>query len=105
MSNASLSNNIGIWELVEPGVRRKVFEPGRAMMMMEVHFEAGSQSSEHSLPYEQMSYCMKGRFEVVIGGQVHQLSAGKALVIPAGVPHSARALAPGILLDSFTPAR
>ncbi|GGJ04857.1 cupin domain-containing protein [Paenibacillus hunanensis] len=104
MINASLSN-IGIWEMVEPGIRRKVFEPGQAMMMMEVHFEAGSKSSEHSHPYEQMSYCMKGRFEIAINGQMHELSAGKALVIPAGVPHSIKALAPGILLDSYTPAR
>ncbi len=104
MMNASLSN-IGIWEMVEPGVRRKVFEPGQAIMMMEVHFEAGSKSSEHSHPYEQMSYCMKGRFEIEIDGHVHELSAGKALVIPASVAHSIKALAPGILLDSYTPAR
>lgn len=104
MSNVSL-NNVGIWELIEPGVRRKVFEPGQSLMMMEVHFEAGSKSSEHSHPHEQMSYCMKGRFQFVIDGEVHELHAGKALAIPAGALHSAKALAPGILLDSFTPLR
>ncbi|WP_458120448.1 cupin domain-containing protein [Paenibacillus sp. Z6-24] len=104
MINTSLSN-IGIWELVEPGVRRKVFEPGTSLMMMEVHFEAGAQSAEHSHPHEQMTYCMKGLFRFVIDGKAYELSAGKALNIPAGAVHSARALAPGILLDTFTPVR
>lgn len=107
VSSASLNNlsNIGIWELVEPGIRRKVFEPGHSLMMMEVHFEAGAQSAEHSHPHEQMSYCMKGRFQFTVDGETYELHAGKALNIPAGAIHSVKALAPGVLLDSFTPLR
>lgn len=29
--------NIGVWEPTEPGVKRKIMEPGQTVMMMEVH--------------------------------------------------------------------
>ncbi|PZE20490.1 cupin domain-containing protein [Paenibacillus xerothermodurans] len=98
-------SNIGVWENAEPGVKRKIFEPGKSMMMMEVHFEADAEGYEHSHPHEQMSYVLKGRFEFTIDGQTHVISQGDTIYIPSGAKHGAKALEAGVLLDAFTPVR
>ncbi|WP_153463012.1 MULTISPECIES: cupin domain-containing protein [Sediminibacillus] len=95
----------GEWEQAEPGVKRKVFTPGKSLMMMEVHFEKGAEGSEHSHPHEQLTYCMEGSFEFTIEGEKHLVHAGETLVIPGNQVHGALALEKGILLDTFTPLR
>ncbi|WP_342555865.1 cupin domain-containing protein [Paenibacillus sp. FSL R7-0652] len=94
-----------VWEQAEPGVKRRIFKPGQSLMMMEVHFEKGSQGYEHSHPHEQMTYCLKGSFEFRINGEKHWLRQGEALNIPGGVVHGTIALEEGALLDTFTPLR
>ncbi|MDQ0116783.1 cupin domain-containing protein [Paenibacillus harenae] len=98
-------SNIGVWVNAEPGARRKILNAGKHLMMMEVHFEANAEGYKHSHPHEQMTYCMKGTFEFVIGGRKHVLHAGDTLCIPGHAEHGCRALEAGILLDSFTPVR
>lgn len=34
---------IGQWENAEPGVTRKILNPGQSLMMMEVHFEPNAE--------------------------------------------------------------
>ncbi|MCR2803772.1 cupin domain-containing protein [Paenibacillus soyae] len=97
--------NIGIWVSAEPGVRRKILNAGKQLMMMEVHFEENAEGYMHSHPHEQMTYCMKGSFEFEVDGTKHVLHAGDTLCIPGHAVHGCRALEPGILLDSFTPLR
>jgi quercetin dioxygenase-like cupin family protein len=97
--------NIGVWENAEPGVTRKIFEPGKTIMMMEVHFEENAEGYEHSHPHEQFSYCTKGRIEFTIDGQKQVIGAGETIYIPSGAKHGAKALEPSILLDTFTPVR
>ncbi|MDF2722810.1 MAG: Cupin 2 conserved barrel domain protein [Paenibacillus sp.] len=93
------------WEDAEPGVRRKIFQPGVGLMMMEVQFEQGAQGYEHSHPHEQMSYCLKGRIEFRIDGKATVIEAGQTICIPSGAKHGVTALEPSALLDSFTPVR
>lgn len=95
----------GQWEDAEPGVRRKIFAPGKNIMMMEVQFEAGAEGYVHSHPHEQISYCLKGSFEYIIDGVVHLLKAGETIVVPGGAKHGVKALEPSALLDAFTPLR
>ncbi|AJY76887.1 cupin domain-containing protein [Paenibacillus beijingensis] len=97
--------NSGIWEQAEPGVKRRIFEPGHSIMMMEVHFEAGAEGYEHEHPHEQLTYCLKGSFEFRINGEVHSLRQGETLFIPGGARHGVTALEAGALLDAFTPLR
>lgn len=97
--------NIGKWEDAEPGVIRKIMQPGASLMMMEVHFEEGAEGYEHSHPHEQMSYCLKGQVEFTIEGEKTVISAGETIVIPGGARHGAKALKPSALLDCFTPLR
>ncbi|MEK3725057.1 MULTISPECIES: cupin domain-containing protein [Paenibacillus] len=98
-------SNIGVWENAEPGVKRKIFEPGQTIMMMEVHFEENAEGYEHSHPHEQFSYCIKGRLEFTIDGQKHVIGQGETIYIPSNAKHGAKAIEPSILLDTFTPVR
>ncbi|XEC93371.1 cupin domain-containing protein [Paenibacillus tarimensis] len=96
---------IGQWEPAEPGVKRKIFAPGKELMMMEVHFEEGAEGYQHSHPHEQFSYCLKGKIEFTIDGVVQLLHEGETIAIPGGARHGVKALEPSILLDAFTPLR
>lgn len=98
-------SNIGVWENAEPGVKRKIFAPGQTIMMMEVHFEENAEGYQHSHPHEQLSYCLKGKLEFTIDGEVHVISQGETIFIPSGAKHGCKALEPSALLDSFTPVR
>ncbi|OBR69045.1 cupin [Paenibacillus oryzae] len=93
------------WENAEPGVKRKIFNPGEAVMMMEVHFQEGAEGYLHSHPHEQMSYCIEGQLEFSIDGVKTILSAGETIVIPGNAEHGCRALKASKLLDTFTPLR
>nr|WP_306812964.1 cupin domain-containing protein [Paenibacillus soyae] len=80
-------------------------EPGKTVMMMEVHFEEGAEGYQHSHPHEQMSYCLKGRIAFTIDGVTTEISAGDSIYIPSGAVHGVKALEPSALLDCFTPVR
>jgi quercetin dioxygenase-like cupin family protein len=94
-----------VWEAAEPGVRRKIFQPGHALMMMEVHFEEGAEGYMHSHPHEQMSYCLKGRIAFTMDDVTTIIQQGDTIRIPGGTKHGVKALEPSALLDSFTPLR
>ena len=96
---------IGVWESAEPGVRRRILQAQGRLMLMEVAFEADAAGYEHSHAHEQISYCIAGRFEYSLAGQIHVLSAGESIYVPGNVRHGARALEPGTLIDVFTPVR
>lgn len=93
------------WEAAEPGVKRKIFPPGDSIMMMEVHFEEGAQGYEHSHPHEQLTYCLRGKFEFTIDGEKHIVGPGETIFIPGGAKHGAKALEAGAIIDTFTPLR
>lgn len=42
----------------------------------------------HTNAVEHEQYVLAGRARVAVGAQVHEVAAGHALFIPAGVPHS-----------------
>lgn len=94
-----------VWENAEPGVKRKIFQPGVELMMMEVHFEKDAVGYEHSHPHEQLSYCIKGSFEFNINGETTVLKEGQTIAIPPRARHGVKALEASVLLDSFTPLR
>ena len=96
---------VGKWEQAEPGVRRKIYPPGKHLMMMEVQFEAGAVGSEHSHPHEQYTYCLEGKFEFKVDGKTVMLTPGETLHIPGNAVHGVKALQDGTLLDTFTPVR
>lgn len=46
----------------------------------------------HSAPGDAMPFVLEGTAEITINGTPHEVSAGQAVVIPAGSPHSLRAV-------------
>ena len=75
-------------------VRRRLFTGKRAMV---VHCELlpGTVIPPHAHKVEQFTTCLRGRIEIRFGERTVLLAAGRAVRIPAGVPHTVRALDPG----------
>jgi quercetin dioxygenase-like cupin family protein len=96
---------VGAWVDAEPGVRRRILQAQGRLMLMEVEFAAGAAGYEHSHVHEQISYCIAGRFEYSLDGRTHVLAPGESIYVPGNVRHGAKALAPGTLIDVFTPVR
>ena len=55
-------------------------------------FDEGQGLSEHVAPYDALVYALDGEAQVVISGKEHKLSAGQIIKMPAGAPHSVKAL-------------
>src|SRR3954468_10179880 len=96
---------IGEWVDAEPGLRRRLRTAQGRLMLMEVAFEAGAAGYEHRHAHEQISYCIRGRFEYTLDGRVNVLTPGESIYVPGNTLHGAKALDAGVLLDVFTPVR
>jgi len=55
-------------------------------------FDEGQGLSEHTAPYDALVHLVEGTAEVTIGDSTYRLGAGDVLVMPAGIPHSLKAL-------------
>jgi len=93
------------WTPTDPGVRRRVLAHDDQLMIVEFAFEKDAVGKLHNHPHIQASYVAAGRFEVTIAGVTEVLSKGQSFIVPSNAVHGVRALEPGLLVDSFTPAR
>jgi quercetin dioxygenase-like cupin family protein len=57
-------------------------------------FDGGEGLSEHTTPHDALIYGLDGEAEITIGGAAHTVTSGRALHLPADVPHGVRALSP-----------
>ena len=55
-------------------------------------FDEGQGLSEHTAPFDAFVYILDGIAEVVISNQIHNLSSGEMIIMPANEPHSLKAL-------------
>jgi quercetin dioxygenase-like cupin family protein len=55
-------------------------------------FDAGEGLSEHTAPFDALVHVIDGKARVTIGGSELEVAAGRMVVMPAGVPHSLRAV-------------
>jgi len=55
-------------------------------------FSKGEALSEHTAPFDAMIQVVDGKGEVTIGGKPFQLESGQTIIMPAGIPHSVRAV-------------
>lgn len=79
---------------------------GDELLASFVQIAPGVIAPEHTHQEEQLIVMLEGELEVTVGGDVHQMHAGDALLIPSLVPHSARTGAhPAVELDVFSPPR
>ena len=55
-------------------------------------FDKDQGLSEHTAPFDALVYVIEGLAEIYIAGKTHLLETGKAIVMPAGKPHSLKAV-------------
>ena len=57
-------------------------------------FEAGQSLSEHTAPFDALVLVLDGEGEFTVGGKIHNVAAGQALLMPANIPHAVKAEKP-----------
>lgn len=57
-------------------------------------FDAGEGLSEHTTPYDALLMNLEGKAEITISGTPHILDTGEVIKLPAGEPHSVKAVTP-----------
>ena len=93
-------------EILEDKVSRKILISSGSLMMVEVHFKAGGIGKDHAHDaHEQVSYIIKGQFEVTVKGETMILEQGDSFYAGKTVMHGVRALEDAIILDTFSPVR
>ena len=55
-------------------------------------FDKGEGLSEHTAPFDALVQVLDGEAEVTISGKPNRLVAGEMIIMPAGQPHSLKAL-------------
>jgi quercetin dioxygenase-like cupin family protein len=75
------------------------------MTLARVYLRQGAVVPQHEHPNEQIVNVLEGQLRIVADGEVHVVSAGESLFVPANVPHDAEALEDSVVLDVFSPPR
>jgi len=55
-------------------------------------FDEGQGLSEHTAPFDALLCVLDGQAEVVISGNLHAVKQGEMILMPAGEPHSLKAV-------------
>jgi quercetin dioxygenase-like cupin family protein len=55
-------------------------------------FDTGQGLSEHAAPFDAIVYILDGRAEITISGKTTSVNAGELIIMPAGEPHSLKAV-------------
>lgn len=55
-------------------------------------FDAGSELSEHTAPFDAVVLVVEGEAEIAISRIWHRVKAGELLKLPAGQPHAVKAV-------------
>ena len=95
----------GSLETVAEGLSRKIGAYNDRLMVVEVHFEAGTTAPLHHHVHEQITYVMSGKFEFTVGDKTYVVGPGDSLYKQPNIEHGATCLEAGTLLDVFTPHR
>ena len=95
----------GKLETVADGLSRKIGAHNDNLMIVEVHFDAGTTAPLHHHIHEQITYVMSGKFEFTVGDDTYVVCAGDSLYKQPNIEHGATCLEAGTLLDVFTPHR
>ncbi len=100
-----LNDDVPLQKLEEK-LSRKILITGDSLMMVEVYFEKGGIGTPHAHEdHEQVSYIVKGSFEVEVDGETKILKPGDSFYANKNSMHGVKALEESIILDTFTPIR
>jgi quercetin dioxygenase-like cupin family protein len=90
---------------VVPGIVRRVVVDGERMMLCEFTLDHGAVIAPHSHPHEQVGYVASGRIRVTAQGRTVEIGPGEGYMAPPDAEHSAVALEPSVVIDTFSPPR
>lgn len=55
-------------------------------------FDEGQGLSEHTAPFDALVCLLDGQAEIIISGKPHAMKKGEMIIMPAGEPHSLKAM-------------
>ena len=93
-ANHPLNEPASLGALVEYGegaVVSRTLEKRKTGTLTLFAFDRGQGLSEHTAPFDATVFVLEGRAEITVGGTKHEVAAGRALRMPAGVPHGLHA--------------
>ncbi len=88
-----------------PGVVVRILTDGDQITLVEVDLEAGSAVTMHTHENEQTGTLISGKLQFEIGDETFDFAPGDAWMIPANVPHEARAIEACLVVECFSPPR
>ncbi|AYD39864.1 cupin domain-containing protein [Clostridium fermenticellae] len=88
---------------IDDGISKKVISHGGSLMGVEFHFLRGAVKGIHFHKNEQLSYILKGSFEVQLEGKKEILRVGDSCYVKSNASHGILALEDSIVLNVFTP--
>lgn len=93
------------WEIVAPGMKRKIICYDERMMLVKVSFEKDAVGMLHHHYHTQISYVGTGIFVVEIAGKKEVLKSGDVFYAAPNQWHGVVCLEAGELIDMFSPYR
>lgn len=88
-----------------PGIKQKTLVFGERTLMTEFVLAKGGVLPNHSHPYEQTGYLVKGHVILKIGDVEYDTRVGDSWCIPSDVEHGARILEDAVAIEVFSPVR
>jgi len=93
-------------KILDGYTQRKIMGTTDSLMLVEITFKKDGIGMVHSHEaHEQVSYIVKGSFQVTLGEEIKVLKAGDSFSAGLNVPHGVKALEDSIIIDAFTPLR
>lgn len=87
------------------GIMQKTLVYGERTLMTEFLLTKNSILPEHSHPYEQTGYLVKGHILLKVGDAQQDTHPGDSWCIPADVPHGAQIIEDSVAIEIFSPPR
>lgn len=97
LKNIDMEKAFNMAELVtyQPGqIVSRTLVQNKAVSITLFSFDKGEEISSHESKGDAMVYMLDGSAAITIGANVHTLSAGQTIGMPAGIPHALEAAAP-----------
>jgi len=88
-----------------PGIEQKTLVYGERTLLVEFVLKHGSRLPQHSHPYEQTGYLVKGRMRLAIGAVEYEVTPGDSWCIPSDVEHRADIIEDSVAVEVFSPVR
>jgi quercetin dioxygenase-like cupin family protein len=88
---------------VMPGVRMRAVRCTRSVVVTETLLQQGAAVPRHSHQALQITFCVRGKLRLRVGGSEHILEPGSYIVIEPGTEHEAYAIEETLVVDVNAP--